>query len=215
MNSRTSAKKVAYDHVKAEVLAGKQREGEFLTEEAVAEVLGMSRTPVREAFVRLEAEQLLELLPRKGALIRPITYREIVEVMEVRQMIEQFAARRLLARGAAIAPTLEALLAEQRSLADAGDAEEFIECDRRFHTELVTAAGNALLAETYQSLRDRQLRMGVRAVVSSPARTRQVLAEHRQIVLAFEAGDPERAVRAIDDHLRTTLDVLRGEGDPA
>jgi DNA-binding GntR family transcriptional regulator len=215
MNSKASAKKIAYDHVKAEVLAGKQREGEFLTEEAVAEALGISRTPVREAFVRLEAEQLLELLPRKGALIRPITYREIVEVMEVRQMIEQFAARRLLARGAGIAPALEALLAEQRSLAEAGDAEQFIECDRRFHTEIVRAAENALLAETYQSLRDRQLRMGVRAVMASPARTRQVLAEHQQIVLAFGAGDAELAVRAIEEHLRTTLDVLRGDGGGA
>jgi DNA-binding GntR family transcriptional regulator len=211
MSTKASAKKVANDHVKAEVLAGRQREGEFLTEERVAEKLGISRTPVREAFVRLEAEQLLELLPRKGALIRPISYREIVEVMEVRQMIEQFAARRLLARGAAITPALEELLAEQRSLAEAGDVEEFIECDRRFHTEIVTATENALLAATYQSLRDRQLRMGLRAVVGSPARTRQVLAEHKRIVLAFAAGDAELAVRAIEEHLRTTLEVLRGD----
>ena len=206
----SSAKQVAYDFVKSEVLAGAQNEGEFLTEEAVAAELGMSRTPVREAFVRLEAERLLELLPHKGALIRPISYREIVEVMEVRQMIEIFAARRSLERGAEIAVDLAALLSEQRSLAKRGDAQAFIDCDRRFHTEIVTAAGNALLVDSYQSLRDRQLRMGVRAIAGDPARIRQVLQEHAEIVSAFEARDPERARAALETHLGTTLDVLRG-----
>ena len=206
----SSAKQVAYDFVKSEVLAGPQNEGEFLTEEAVAAELGMSRTPVREAFVRLEAERLLELLPHKGALIRPISYREIVEVMEVRQMIEIFAARRSLERGAEIAADLAALLSEQRSLAKRGDAQAFIDCDRRFHTEIVTAAGNGLLVDSYQSLRDRQLRMGVRAIAGDPARIQQVLQEHGEIVSAFEARDPERARAALETHLRTTLDVLRG-----
>jgi DNA-binding GntR family transcriptional regulator len=204
-----SAKELAYDYVKSEVLAGRWPEGGFLTEEQVAAALGMSRTPVREAFARLEAEQLLELLPSKGALIRPISYREIVDVMEVRQMIEVFAARRLLERGADISGGLSRLLAEQRSLADRGDAEAFIECDRRFHTQIVAAAGNDLLASWYQGLRDRQLRMGIQAVVSEPARTRHVLGEHEEIVAAFDAGEADQACTAIEGHLRTTLDVLR------
>jgi DNA-binding GntR family transcriptional regulator len=210
-----SAKELAYGFVKSEVLAGRPRQGEFLTEEQVATALGVSRTPVREAFARLEAERLLELLPGKGALIRPISYREIVDVMEVRQMIEVFAARRLIERGAEITDDLYELLAEQRELAEHGNAEAFIECDRRFHSQIVIAAGNDLLVDWYQSLRDRQLRMGVQAVVSEPARTRQVLGEHETIVATLEAGDPEEARRAIEGHLLTTLDVLRGAGSAA
>jgi DNA-binding GntR family transcriptional regulator len=138
--------------------------------------------------------------------------REIWEVMEVRRMIELFSAGKVVEEKVPIGAELAARLDEQRSLAQRGDAAGFIECDRRFHSEIVRAAGNDLLLELYQRLRDRQLQMGVQAVLRDPRRLDQVLEEHGSIVAGFERGDGDEVSRAIETHLSTTLGALRGDG---
>jgi DNA-binding GntR family transcriptional regulator len=207
-----SAKERAYDYIKDEILGNAIGEGEFLTEEGIAAELGISRTPVREALLRLDAEALLSLVPRKGAFVRPITHREISEVLEVRSLVERFAAERLCAPELApgrelVAQGLQDLVQEQRELASHDDAAGFIDRDRRFHADIVAATGNLVLVELYQRLRDQQLRMGLRAVADG-ARYESVLREHEAIVGAVARGDAADVAAALSAHLETTRQVL-------
>jgi DNA-binding GntR family transcriptional regulator len=200
-----SAKARAYEYVKHLVLTNPAQSGAFLTEDEVASALGVSRTPVREAFLRLEAEHLIQLLPRRGAFVTPVSSHEMADVMEARRAIETYA----LAQAAdpiALGERLGALLDAQRAHGD--DAEEFIARDRAFHQAMVDATGNRVLQAFYESLRDRMLRMGVVAVHRRGERVEQVLAEHETVVAALRRGETDAACKALSDHLESTLSVL-------
>jgi DNA-binding GntR family transcriptional regulator len=208
-----SAKERAYDYIKGEILGATLGEGEFLTEEGLATALGISRTPVREALLRLDAEGLLTLVPRKGAFVRPVTQREISEVIEVRALVERFAAKQLCdpdfhQRRKLVAESLAALLREQTELATRNDAAGFIDRDRRFHAEIVAGAGNLTLVDLYQRLRDQQLRMGIRAVTADHDRYESVVREHEAVVEAVASGDADAVAAALNAHLETTRQLL-------
>jgi DNA-binding GntR family transcriptional regulator len=162
---------------------------------------------VREAFVRLEAEGFLQILPKKGAYVPAISEPEVAAVMEARVLVEEWCARRAAQSDDNVVAELRVLLREQEHLRD--DPVAFIERDREFHRALVRSAGNPFVADFYESLRDRQLRMGLHAIVAVAGRTGIVLAEHATIVDAIDARDPERAAAAMKEHLAKTLVALR------
>ena len=201
----------AYAFTKRRVLDATFAGGDLITEGEVAQALAMSRTPVREAFLRLQAEGLLRLYPKRGALVVPVSVSEVEAVMETRLLVERFALEKLLARGPAPAVAAEMVggIALQEESAAAGDTDAFVAQDRQFHTSFVTAAGNPILAGLYDTLRDRQQRMVVTSLLRDDARVTSILAEHRQIADAVRDGDVERATAALVAHLRGTLDLLR------
>lgn len=201
----------AYAFTKSRVLDATFAGGDLITEGEVAQALAMSRTPVREAFLRLQAEGLLRLYPKRGALVVPVSVSEVEAVMETRLLVERFALEKLLARGPAPAVAAEMVggIALQEESAAAGDTDAFVAQDRQFHTSFVTAAGNPILAGLYDTLRDRQQRMVVTSLLRDGARVTSILAEHRQIADAVRDGDVERATAALVAHLRGTLDLLR------
>lgn len=206
MGQRVSAHQRAYDHLKERLITGGFDEGVFITEVAVAEEVGISRTPVREALLRLDAEKLLMLVPGRGAFIPQITERTMREVMEARELIETHAVAQLAAGADGLVSGLRGLLDEQSRCN--GDAASFIDCDRQFHQRIIDAAGNHLLSELYVSLRDRQTRMGLRAVLANEERVERVVHEHTAIVDAIEANDLPEAVAASRVHHQATLKTL-------
>jgi DNA-binding GntR family transcriptional regulator len=205
---RVPAKQVAYDYVRDLIVDTPLEEAAFITEGQIAAVLDISRTPVREAFLQLEAERFLQLMPKKGAYIPPISDTEMEEVIETRSVLESYAVRRLIADPDAIVDEVRQILEEQRRSGADRDAQLFIDLDRQFHQSLVTGVGNETLAHLYESLRDRQVRMGNVAIFSDPARFDQVLAEHNAIIDELANGDVEGVLNAVDVHLRTSLHVL-------
>lgn len=199
-----SAQDVTYEWLKQHIFELPKDGGVFLSESEVAQAAGTSRTPVREALLRLETEGLLTIVPKKGAYIPPISENEIEAVMEARGLVEDWCVRRAVPAQSSFIAELEGLLGEQEALLD--DPVGFIDRDRAFHRAIVAHAGNPVLAEFYESLRERQIRMGVRAVASEENRARTVLDEHRAIVRALADGDAGDALAA---HLASTLTVLR------
>jgi DNA-binding GntR family transcriptional regulator len=201
----------AYAFTKDRVLDSTYAGGDFITEGEVADALGMSRTPVREAFLRLEGEGLLRLYPKRGALVVPVSVAEVDAVMETRMLVERFALDKVLAGGPAtrIADTLDAAIAEQELRAAEGDADGFVAVDREFHTTFVTAAGNPIITGLYDSLRDRQRRMIITSLLIDTKRITSILVEHRALATAIRAGDLERAQTVLEAHLRGTLDLVR------
>ena len=201
----------AYAFTKGRVLDSTFAGGELITEGEVADALGMSRTPVREAFLRLEGEGLLRLYPRRGALVVPVSVGEVEAVMETRMLVERFALDKVLAHGpaAAIADEMADLIARQEECAARGDTDGFVSFDREFHTTFVTAARNPIVTGMYDSLRDRQQRMVITSLLRDEQRTASILVEHRALTEAIRAGDLERAQSVLAGHLRGTLDLLR------
>jgi DNA-binding GntR family transcriptional regulator len=209
MTRMHGAKDRAYAFTKQRVLDATYAGGDLLTEGEVAEALGMSRTPVREAFLRLEGEGLLRLYPKRGALVVPVSAAEVEAVMETRALVERFAVEKAIARGVDVTGAMRDAIARQERHADAGDLDGFVAADREFHTILVAAAGNQIVTSLYDSLRDRQQRMGVTALRREPRRLGEILDEHRGLTDAIEAGDVETTLALLDAHLHGTLVLLR------
>lgn len=206
-SSQPTAPEVAYKWLRDVISELPWDEEAFLSENAIAEATGTSRTPVREALMRLETSGLVRRVPYKGAYVPALSSRDIESMMEAREVIEEWAVRKVVASRTHL-EDLDSLLEEQ-----AGSLEDplaFIECDIRFHKYIVGAARNPIFDDVYGSLRFKQLRMGVRAVVDSEGRSDRVLEEHRRIVDSIKTGDSELAVKAVREHLASTLETLRG-----
>jgi DNA-binding GntR family transcriptional regulator len=205
---RASAAERAYAYVKERLLDGRFAGGTLLSENDVAHRLGISRTPVRQAFVQLEAEELLDLYPRRGALVVPIAASEAEDVLEARLLIEEHCVRRVAAHHPRVAAELRASIADQEATLTAGGTG-FARADRDFHRRIVAANGNKLLTRQYDALRDRHQRIAATAIARDPARLERFIAEHREIVAAIEQGDADAAVRLTTAHLLSAHELAR------
>ncbi|SNS42005.1 GntR family transcriptional regulator [Rhodococcoides kyotonense] len=206
-----SGRDKAYVFVRDQVLTSPAATGTFLNEQDLATRIGVSRTPVREALLMLQAEGLVEMVPKRGAHVPAMSGRQIDELMDLRGVLERHAATTSLNAGKAPASAMRSVLAEQEVLADirtADAAKDFIDLDGKFHQILIDAAGSDLLSRTYAGLRARQLRVGLTALFSAADRQQNVCTEHEAIVAALESGDERDVHRAIDDHLEVTLQIL-------
>lgn len=203
-----SAAQRAYAFVKERLLDGRYAGGTLLSENELARRLEISRTPVRQAFLQLEAEELLELYPRRGALVRPISPSEADDVLEARLLIEKHCVRRVAAHGAELARTLQESIAKQERALLGGGAG-FTVADREFHRTIVAANQNAILTRQYDALRDRLQRIAATAVARDPTRIARFIAEHREIAGAIERGDARAAADLTAAHLRRAHELAR------
>jgi len=203
----------AYEHAKAQVLSGDLAPGDWLTEGEVAEALGISRTPVREAFLHLQAEGLLRLHPRRGAQVLGLDAASAAEVLEVRQLLETHAAARVAQAPedlhASLVEELRRLLAAQQDAWSTGEVGQFVALDRALHGQVVAASGNQLLRELYGGLRDRQQRLVLDGLRADPTRARAILVEHQALVDALAQRDGRAYGRALEQHLSGSLGALR------
>lgn len=187
--------------------------GERLSIQSVADTFDVSVTPVREAFHRLAREGLVESRPRSGTTVAEITLRDIVEIYDIRLMIEVSAA------GVPFeTDTIQAMLAsiyQMDELAGMRLYDDFeaywtySSHDAEFHRLLVEGTGNGRLMSIYRDLHAHTLIAPVLFGLKAIARVEEQHEEHRTIVDALEVGDGKRAVDAVRRHLTRTLDVLQ------
>ncbi|TNC20679.1 GntR family transcriptional regulator [Amycolatopsis alkalitolerans] len=200
--SQGGAGERAYRWTKERILDGRFEGGRLISEGEVADEVDLSRTPVREAFLRLASEGLLKLYPKRGALVVPVSAREAEDIAEARIFLERHAAAKIIESGRhrEVADEMRKVLAEQRALKYPDP--RFTSIDRDFHATLVHAAGNALFDEFYSGLRDRQLRM-VNTVLSRDTsnRPRIILEEHTRICDLLAAAQLAPLHALISDHI--------------
>ena len=204
-----SAADRVYAQVKRDILGGALPGGSLVTEGGLAEVAGVSRTPVREALLRLEGEGLVRLYPKKGALVVPPSVDDARDVLEARVVIEEWAARAVWSRRADLFPALEAELAGMRATRTSGDVERLVEHDRRFHEILVTAAGNAVLTRTYQGLRDRQLTILAAQFRRDGDRIDRAVTNHVRLLEILRTGTVEELVAETHTHVQDAVAALQ------
>ena len=205
--SRRPARDLVYDYVRQGILHGRLAAGTFLEEEQVSAAVGVPRTPVREAFQQLQGERLLELLPRRGAMIRLVTVRELLEILETRLMIETHAARALCRGRLPLPDGMRAALAQMQLQPDA-DIPSHVQLNTAFHEALVEAGGNGVITGLYRSITFQQERVAMAAVSIGPGRRRVILLEHEQLAAALAAHDEAAAIAVLGRHLHPAQDVL-------
>jgi len=208
----TSAATRAYDHVKASIMDGSYAGGDLLTEGAVAAAVGVSRTPVREALLRLQADGLLRLYPKKGALVVPISAAEAEDVIEARGLVEIWAADRAVARGERLALELDEQLRHMHEHRMSGDVNAFSAADRMFHERIVASRGNDILSKLYRSLRERQICINVAAMRVDDERMDVAIVDHTRLVELIRSGDHDGFValsRAHVEHAATHIRAVR------
>lgn len=199
----TNAAEHTYAYLKELIVTLDLPPRSIVTENEVATAAGVSRTPVREAFFRLESESLLEILPRRGAMIPDITLRHIREQAETRVVLEGYGAEWICDHQLPVSTELELLVAKQQALYDS-DPESVVDqvlVDKEFHWTLVKATGNTEFSRLYHSLHDRQVRTGIAMFGAAPQRRRSAIAQHAAIAKALTGHDKEKSVELLRDHL--------------
>lgn len=206
MNRQLSATDRAYLETRARIIDGRLAGGDVITEGQVSTSLGVSRTPVREAFLRLQAEGFLELYPKRGAVVVPISPDEALSLSEARELIETFAITKLLTENdRAPEPLLEELwqlCTEQSRHARARDFAAFTAAETSFHLAIVAAAQNSFLTGLFEALRDRQQRLALSASTRPALDLEDIIAEHHKLVRLLEAGELDPALSAVRSQAR-------------
>ncbi|ERS47254.1 GntR family transcriptional regulator [Corynebacterium kefirresidentii] len=202
----------AYDFVKEKIIDGSFEPSQMLSEASLATEMGISRTPMHEAFLRLEVEGFLQLYPRRGALIVPISPQEIREVYEARLLVDRHCAEKICAMSDAeradIADQLDATIAEQDTALDGADLRAYAQLDARFHQIIMDGGANSLLAGLGHQLRERQQRFTATAIGRNVARARTFVDQHRTLADALRTGDLDAYLSTLDTHLTNSRNQL-------
>ncbi|MGB5557289.1 MAG: GntR family transcriptional regulator [Paracoccaceae bacterium] len=205
----------AYRRLLEEISRGDLLPGTRLRETELAERLGISRTPVREAIRQLETDGLVAHIPRQGATIRVLDYTEVIELYEMRAVLEGTAAR--LAARAASDLELDELAALNNELAAAPDARTAYELNRQFHMTLLDAAKNRYLIRSVNALQKTLLIIGP-STLTEADRASQAVKEHADLLDALKERDGTRAEALMRAHIeaahRVRLKALRSRERP-
>ncbi|WP_018700728.1 GntR family transcriptional regulator [Amorphus coralli] len=183
------------------ILTGEVPAGERLDEQALADRFGVSRTPVREAVRQLASTGLVELIPNRGAFVRKVSTRELIEMFEVMAGLEAMAGRLATRRASPeqMGRLVAALEACERAAAS-GDTDAYYAENGVFHAAIYEASGNDFLIAEASRLHQRLMTYR-RLQLRVPRRMGHSLAEHRAIVEAITAGDETQAETALREHI--------------
>lgn len=199
-DTRTIRKKV-YTYVREQILSGRIAPNERLIETKIAQEIGTSRTPVREALHNLEIEGLIQSIPRVGYQVKTISAREVEEICEIRSVIENLAARWAMEKAPAkVIRELKKNIALAREQVAEGEIRAFIDLDAQFHESLARLSGSSRLLELAQTLRGHMLRYRVQSIFSEET-VLQAIKGHQRILKAIENGDRPGLTEAIQIHL--------------
>jgi DNA-binding GntR family transcriptional regulator len=194
-----------YGELQDAILQGAFKPGEALTENALSEKLGVSRTPVRGALSRLSEEGLVELVPNRGAVVIGITAEDIVDIYRIRMRMEGLASAMAAEK---ITEEDKQTLIESVELSEfyekKNDAEHIKELDTAFHKTIFKASGNRTLERILSDLH-RNTKAYRRISLAAPGRLEHSTLEHRQILDAILNGDTEEADRLTSLHIEHAL----------
>ncbi|RMB82481.1 GntR family transcriptional regulator [Streptomyces shenzhenensis] len=192
------------------IISGELRPGSALSEMALSETFGVSRTPIREALKQLQIEGLVEVRPRVGTFVAVPSRREITELFQMKELLEGAAARLLALRGRVPeVDRLEATMREADEAVQAGDTDRYAELVHAFHELIVVGADNSKLEAHYRTLMN-QLAYArlVRTSLAQPGRLSESDHEHHRVLDLILAKDGDGAERVMREHVRRSHQAL-------
>ncbi len=196
-----------YREIKAAIISQDIKPGDTLQERTIADTLGVSRTPVREALKKLEFEGWVETIPWKGVVVKEIDRQDILEVFQCRCANESFVG--ILIAESITDEQIEALEGFYKKMEELStqNKQEFINEDRKFHMYMAQLTNNSRLIQFLDHLSDQMLRFGIRAV-DNEFRKKETLEEHQAILQALKNRSVDETRRAIEEHIKNSEEVL-------
>lgn len=199
---------VVFEYLRNAILSGELKPGERLMEVTIADQLGVSRTPVREAIRKLEKENFVIMIPRKGAYVADLTKKDILEVLEIRKELEGFAAG--LAAQRMNAAEKEALLEIMNAFnvsLEAMDKKRMIEMDNAFHSAIFEATKNGRLIHIIVDLHDQFQRFRL-IYFSEFNNYKEIQMSHERIYEAIIHSDPVKARKEAEEHVDAIRELV-------
>ena len=197
----TPLRDVVFNTLRQAIIKGDLKPGERLLEIQLADKLGVSRTPVREAIRKLELEGLVTMVPRRGTTVLGITKKHLKDVLEIRSALEELAlelaCRRITPEQYEELVRLEILLEEKQ---DSDNAFELSDIDEKFHEQIYQATNNPRLIQLLANLREQMYRFRLEYMKAKDKRPR-LIQEHQQIIKALKNKDSKAGRKAIYDHI--------------
>jgi DNA-binding GntR family transcriptional regulator len=194
-------RELVFESLREAIISGRLKPGERMMEIQMAEEMGVSRTPVREAIRKLELEGLVVMIPRKGAYVAGLSLKDIVEVFEIRGALEGLAAELAAERITDDElENLERYLVRITEDIEKGDLVKVVETDTDFHTQLYKASRNDWLLQIINNLREQIQRFRTTSL-SYPGRMKEAVEEHRQIVEAISIRNGKLARKLAQEHI--------------
>lgn len=210
MNEYLPLRDVVFNTLRRAILRGELKPGERLMEIQLANKLGVSRTPIREAIRKLELEGLVLMIPRKGAEVAEITEKNLRDVLEVRCALEelavQLACERIDKRGI---KELHTAADRFRDVLGSDDITQIAQADEAFHDVIFTATDNERLIQLLNNLREQMYRYRIEYLKKKECYP-QLLGEHEAIISAIERHDKEKATRITGQHINNQVDTVLG-----
>ena len=213
MNEYLPLRDVVFNTLRQAILRGELKPGERLMEIQLANKLGVSRTPIREAIRKLELEGLVLMIPRKGAEVAEITEKSLKDVLEIRRALEDLAVRLACEKiTKEELKELEKAGDEFKKVLKSQDITEVAEADVRFHDVIYMATDNPKLIQLLNNFREQMYRFRVEYLKKAEVRP-QLLSEHDEIIRFITEGNKEEAARVVTRHIEnqalTVQDVIR------
>ncbi len=211
--ARPIARRTMHDEivecVRDMIIEGQLPPGARIHEGQLGKLLGISRTPLREALKFLASEGLLELVPGRGAVVKKFGAAELRDMLQVLSALETLAARQTCANATdSDIAALRALHDEMMRHYARGNRLDYYKCNQAIHTRLVALSGNAFLAATHESIQSRLRR--IRFVGhEGAAKWAAAVVEHEAMIAALEARDPDKLVALVVRHLDNTWERVR------
>ena len=213
MNEYLPLRDVVFNTLRQAILKGELAPGERLMEIQLAEKLGVSRTPIREAIRKLELEGLVLMIPRKGAEVAKISEKSLRDVLEVRRSLEELAIE--LACQRMTDEEIDQLEQRQNAFKNAihkGNAMNIAETDEAFHDVIYLGTGNDKLVQILNNLREQMYRYRVE-YLKNPEVYPQLIAEHEELITKITHHEKQEATkimcRHIDNQVEAVTDVIR------
>jgi DNA-binding GntR family transcriptional regulator len=204
-----SLQQSAYREIKRRIVTALYRPGEQINTGLICNQLQLGRTPVHLAIHRLETEGLIEILPRRGVVVKPIDRAEMLELIEARHMIEPEIAALAAARASDQEfAAMRAILDRIPGIAAAGDSEQFMETDLEFHRAMATAARNHPLMEFLAGMHDHCTRLYFISV-NNKAHDKRIIDEHEEIFAALMRRDSDAVRAALRKHIESLRNNVR------
>lgn len=200
-----------FQEIREDILKGKYKENEELREATLGKELGVSRTPVREALRQLELEGLVHIIPNKGAYVTGITEKDVHDIYMTRSLLEGLCARWAAEHITAeqIGELEEILLLSEYHL-DRENPEQYAELDGKFHEVLYDACESRILKHILSDFH-KYVQLARKRSVKKEDRARKSLEEHREILNALRAGDPDLAEKLANTHILRVMENLHIE----
>ena len=197
-----NAREAAFEKIKEAIIKGHFKPGEKLVEQTLAQEMGVSRTPVREAIRRLEAEGFVVSIPRKGVVVSRADKEEIVQLYSIRAELEGLAARWAIENADEDdIRKLDEVISRMEETAASGDLDGVVQSNALFHDAIAQASKSRILCTLLKTLQDNIQRFRFQSL-HLPGRPEAALAEHKEIVAAIKEKKTEEADRLLKEHLQ-------------